>query len=229
MEGLSQIANDTSMISTKRKRSSSAEAPAQPPPPIRVARAHGGHVHINYLTRQLPDSETLPLVSSDDTIPSLLKIIAEYDGVVSRHESMASNLGAKPLGPMLCKRFERLFDEPPRVLKTHGKEGTTVSWLDVVDFARNKPDQFNLEKMRDGQRVCQFYTKQSRVEITEEDFQLIASGMPQRLIPPQPILEDEDKELGTLEILDRNLAHLVQLADQGTYLYFDFLNIRLTR
>lgn len=169
------------------------------------------------MTRQLPDNETLPLVSSDDTLPSLIRIIAEYDGVVSRHESMASNLGARPLGPMLCKRFERLFDEPPRVLKTHGREGTTVSWLDVVEFARNKPEQFNLEKMRDGQRVCQFYTKQSRVEITEEDFQLIASGMPQRLLPPQPILEDEDKELGTLEILDKNLAHLVQLADQGEH------------
>ena len=217
MDGLSQVANDTAVTSTKRKRSPSAEAPAQPPPPIRVAKTHTSHVHINYLTRQLPDNETLPLVSSDDTLPSLIRIIAEYDGVVSRHESMASNLGARPLGPMLCKRFERLFDEPPRVLKTHGREGTTVSWLDVVEFARNKPEQFNLEKMRDGQRVCQFYTKQSRVEITEEDFQLIASGMPQRLLPPQPILEDEDKELGTLEILDKNLAHLVQLADQGEH------------
>lgn len=217
MDGLSQVANDTAVTSTKRKRSPSAEAPAQPPPPIRVAKTHTSHVHINYLTRQLPDNETLPLISSDDTLPSLIRIIAEYDGVVSRHESMASNLGARPLGPMLCKRFERLFDEPPRVLKTHGREGTTVSWLDVVEFARNKPEQFNLEKMRDGQRVCQFYTKQSRVEITEEDFQLIASGMPQRLLPPQPILEDEDKELGTLEILDKNLAHLVQLADQGEH------------
>lgn len=128
---------------------------------------------------------------------------------------MAGNLGARPLGPILIKRFERLFDGPPRVLKSHGKEGTMVGWLDVVEFARNKPEQFNLERMRDGVRVCQFYTKQSRVEITEEDFLLIASGMPQKLIPPQPILEDEEKELGTLEILEKNLTHIVQLADQG--------------
>ncbi len=128
---------------------------------------------------------------------------------------MAGNLGARPLGPILIKRFERLFDGPPRVLKSHGKEGTTVGWLDVVEFARNKPEQFNLEKMRDGVRVCQFYTKQSRVEITEEDYQLIASGMPQKLIPPQPILEDEEKELGTLEILEKSLGQVVQLADQG--------------
>ena len=128
---------------------------------------------------------------------------------------MAGNLGARPLGPMLIQRFERLFDGPPGVLKSHGKEGTSVGWLDVVEFARNKPEQFNLEKMRDGVRVCQFYTKQCRVEISEEDFLLVKSGMPQKLIPPQPIVEDEEKELGTLEILEKSLSGVVQLADQG--------------
>ncbi len=101
------------------------------------------------------------------------------------------------------------------MVKSHGKEGTSVGWLDVVEFARNKPEQFNLEKTRDGVRVCLFYTKQCRVEITEEDYQLIASGMPLKMIPPQPILEDEEKELGTLEILERNISQVVQLADQG--------------
>lgn len=200
---------DTINASTKRKRSPS---PALPPP-IKVAKTHSSHLQINYLTRQY--SDILPLIASDDSLPSLLSLIQDYDGVLHRHESMAGNLGARPLGPILIKRFERLFDGPPKVLKTHGKEGTTVGWLDVVDFARNKPEQFNLEKTRDGHPVCQFYTKQSRVEITEEDHELIASGMPQRLIPPQPILEDEEKELGTLEILEKNLGHIVQLADQG--------------
>ena len=90
-----------------------------------------------------------------------------------------------------------------------------MGWLDVVEFARNKPEQFNLEKMREGNRVCQFYTKQCRVEISEEDYVLIKSGMPEKLIPPQPIGEDEEKELGTLEILEKNLSGVVQLADQG--------------
>ena len=127
---------------------------------------------------------------------------------------MAGNLGARPLGPILMQRFERLFDGSPRVLKTHGKEGTTVGWLDVVEFARNKPEQFNLEKMRDGVRVCQFYTKQCRVEISEDDYHLVKSGMPLNMIPPQPIAGDEEKELGTLEILEGRLSGVVQLADQ---------------
>ncbi|KAI4190276.1 MAG: hypothetical protein L6R41_000889 [Letrouitia leprolyta] len=193
----------------KRKRSPSVDAPT---PPVKVAKIHSSHLQINYLARQY--QEILPLISVDDSLPALLSLVGDYDGVLHRHESMAGNLGARPLGPILIKRFERLFDGPPKVLKSHGKEGTTVGWLDVVEFARNKPEQFNLEKMRDGVRVCQFYTKQSRVEITEEDYVLIASGMPQKLIPPQPIVEDEEKELGTLEILEKSLGQVVQLADQ---------------
>ena len=194
--------------SNKRARSPSSDLP----PPSKAAKTHANHLQINYLARQY--NENIPLVNVDDNLPSILRLIGDYDGVLHRHESIAGNLGACPLGPILIKRFERLFDGPPRILKSHGREAN-VTWLDVVEFARNKPEQFNLEKMRNGVRVCQFYTKQSRVEISEEDYVLIASGMPQKLIPPQPIMEDEEKELGALEILEKNLGQIVQLADQG--------------
>ncbi|MCJ1285838.1 hypothetical protein MMC26_005179 [Xylographa opegraphella] len=197
---------------SKRKRSPSAERTASSAPPAKTAKMHNAHLQINYLTRLYTDD--LALISANDTLPALLQLIGEYIGVLDRHESMVGNLGVRLLGPILIKRFERLFEGPPRVLKSHGKEGTNVTWLDVVDFARHKPEQFNLEKMRDGIRVCQFYTKQCRVEISEEDYVLIHSGMPQRLIPPQPIAEDEEKELGTLEILEKNIGQLVQLTDQ---------------
>ena len=201
--------------SNKRPRSPSGDLP---PIASKVAKTHSNHLQINYLARQYPDN--IPLVSAEDTLPSILRLISDYDGVLHRHESIAGNLGACPLGPILIKRFERLFDAPPRVLKTHGKEGTSnVTWLDIVEFAKNKPEQFNLEKTRNGVRVCQFYTKQSRVEISEEDYVLIASGMPQKMIPPQPIIEDEEKELGALEILEKNLAQIIQLADQGKQIY----------
>ena len=200
--------------SAKRKRSPSLDATSLPtPPPAKTVRPNPTQLQINYLARQYP--EILPLVTAEDSLPTLLSIISDYEGVLQRHESMAGNLGARPLGPILIQRFERLFDGPPKVLKNHGKEGSTIGWLDVVEFARSKPEQFNLERTRDGIRVCQFYTKQCRVEITEDDYVLIASGMPQRLIPPQPIEEDEEKELGTLEILEKNLASVVQAADQG--------------
>lgn len=180
-------------------------------PAAKIPRT-SGQLQINYLVRQ--HKEVIPLVTIKETLPELLRLIGEYDGVLQRHESMAGNLGACPLGPILLKRFERLFDGPPKILKSHSRDAS-VSWLDVVDFAQHKPEQFNLEKMRNGVRVCQFYTKQCRVEITEEDFVLIASGMPQKLIPPQPILEDEEKELGVMDLLDRNLGQVIQLADQG--------------
>jgi hypothetical protein len=197
----------------KRKRSPSHDTlhSATAPQP-KTAKTHN-HLQINYLARQLNDD--LPLITNDDTLPNILSLLGDYQGVLDRHESMACNLGARPLGPILIKRFERLFDGPPRVLKSHGKDGTTVTWLDVVDFARNKPEQFQLGQMSEGVRVCQFYTKQCRVQISEEDFVLISSGIPQKMIPPQPIIEDEEKELGTIEILEKNLGQICQLADQG--------------
>ncbi|MCJ1393651.1 hypothetical protein MMC18_006527 [Xylographa bjoerkii] len=199
---------DSLNAASKRKRSPSAERAASSAPPAKTPKLHNTHLQINYLTRLYTDD--LALISVNDALPALLQLIGEYIGVLDRHESMVGNLGVRLLGPILIKRFERLFEGPPRVLKSHGKEGTNVTWLDVVEFARHKPEQFNLEKMRDGVRVCQFYTKQCRVEISEEDYVLIHSGMPQKLIPPQPIAEDEEKELGTLEILEKNIGQLVQ-------------------
>ncbi|KAF2010886.1 hypothetical protein BU24DRAFT_355420 [Aaosphaeria arxii CBS 175.79] len=196
----------------KRKRSPSHDGihPASAPLP-KTAKTHN-HLQINYLARQLTND--LPLITNDDTLPNILSLLSDYQGVLDRHESMACNLGARPLGPILIKRFERLFDGPPRVLKSHGKDGINVTWLDVVEFARNKPEQFHLAQMSEGARVCQFYTKQCRVQISEEDFVLISSGIPQKMIPPQPIVEDEEKELGTLDILEKNLGQVCQLADQ---------------
>jgi len=196
----------------KRKRSPSHDVHHASAPLPKAAKTHN-HLQINYLARHLV--EDLPLVTKDDTLPNILSLLGDYQGVLDRHESMACNLGGRPLGPILIKRFERLFDGPPRVLKSHGKDGPSVTWLDVVDFARNKPEQFQLGQMSEGVSVCQFYTKQCRVQISEEDFVLISSGIPQKMIPPQPIPEDEDKELAAIDILEKNLGQICQLADQG--------------
>ena len=193
----------------KRKRDIDTD---QVTTPNKTAKT-SSHLAINYLARQY--SEDLPYISSDDTLPSILTLVENYHGVLDRHESLACNLGARALGPILIQRFERLFDGPPKVLKCHAREGTTVTWLDVVEFARNKPEQFTLGQMSEGTRVCQFYTKQCRMQITEEDFVLINSGIPQKMIPPQPIVEDEEKELGTLELVEKNMNTISKLADDG--------------
>jgi len=203
---------ESNVLSLKRKRSLSIDSPSHAPPGAKSSRSQN-QLQINYLVRQYSDD--LPLISSEEPLPLILSLLHEYNGVFERHESLAGNLGARPLGPMIIKRFERLFDGPPKVVKSHGGDNVPVSWLDVVDFARNKPDQFTLNQMSEGVPVCQFHTKQCHVQISEEDFELINSGMPQKLIPPQPILEDEEKELGTLEILEKNVAQISHLADQG--------------
>lgn len=196
--------------SNKRPRSPTSDIARAP---AKAARTQANHLQINYLARQYSDD--LPLVSAHDSLPAILRLIGDYDGILYRHESVAGNLGACPLGPILMKRFERLFDGPPHVFKPNGKDSSGITWLDVVEFAKNKPDQFNLENSRNGVPVCHFYMKHCQVEISEEDYILIASGMPQKLIPPQPIVEDEEKELAALEIVEKNLQQIIQMADQG--------------
>ena len=209
----------------KRKRSpslSSANAtPAASVQPVAKAPKTSNQLSINYLARQL--HEDLPLINKDDTLPNLLSLLSSYTSILDRHESLASNLGARPLGPILIKRFERCFDAPPRIVASHHKgaasspDDTThnITWLEVIEFARSHPAQFTLSTFSEGRRVCQFYypQKQLRVQISEEDFLFINSGRCQELIPPLPIWEDEEKEVGTCDVLEAKLKELTNVAD----------------
>ena len=183
----------------KRKRShspsSATPATAQQHPTAKAPKtSNSNQLSINYLARQL--SEDLPLISKDDTLPNLLSLLSSYTSILDRHESLASNLGARPLGPILIKRFERCFDAPPKIVASHHKgaasnpDDTThnITWLEVIEFARSHPAQFTLSTFSEGRRVCQFYypQKQLRVQISEEDFLFINSGRCQELIPPLP-------------------------------------------
>jgi hypothetical protein len=209
----------------KRKRSpsiSSANAtPTASVQPVAKAPKTSNQLSINYLARQL--HEDLPLINKDDTLPNLLSLLSSYTSILDRHESLASNLGARPLGPILIKRFERCFDAPPKIVASHHKgaasnpDDTThnITWLEVIEFARSHPAQFTLSTFSEGRRVCQFYypQKQLRVQISEEDFLFINSGRCQELIPPLPIWEDEEKEVGTCDVLEAKLKELTNAAD----------------
>ncbi|KAG8630743.1 hypothetical protein KVT40_002362 [Elsinoe batatas] len=202
----------------KRKRSSpsisSATAALPPQKTPKIATA----LQINYLARQQP--QDLPLLNKGDTIPNIIDVLQSYTNVLDRHESLASNLGARPLGPILIKRFERCFESPPQIIASHSHakdpgEVPQVTWLEVIQFAQSHPGQFTLSTFSEGRRVCQFYypQKQVRVQVTEEDFLFIKSGRCQDLIPPLPIWEDEEKEVGTCEILEKQLRELTNAAD----------------
>jgi len=64
-----------------------------------------------------------------------------------------------------------------------------------------------------GGKCCRVWIKDGQVEISEDDYRLIMSGAPERMIPSQPIAEDESAELGTLNILESRLAVLIKRAD----------------
>ncbi|KAI1178847.1 hypothetical protein F4777DRAFT_535871 [Nemania sp. FL0916] len=202
----------------KRKRDATDDGSSQihdripqPPPP-----QSGNAVPINYLSRSLAGK--LRLVQGDsDSFSEVLGLINEYEGVLNRHESLALNLGAKLTGARLLKAMEGAF-EGSITTTPHQDQFTSdpVTWLDIVDFAKSHPQEFQLSSTPSGLRYCQFPLKGVQVEIGEDDWRLIISGALDRfrLVPPQPLEEDETAELATVEILEHRLQVLIKKADE---------------
>ncbi|ORY67438.1 uncharacterized protein BCR38DRAFT_325302, partial [Pseudomassariella vexata] len=203
----------------KRKRndddsggqSGHSERIPQPPPP-----QSGNAVPINYLSKV--NAAKLKLIQGDgDTFSDVLSLINDYEGVLTRHESLASNLGAKLTGPRLLKAMEGVFEGSIITIPSQTMFTTDpVTWLDIVEFAKSNPGDFTLTTGSNGARSCQFPLKGVQVEIGEDDWRLIMSGALDRfrLVPPQPLEEDESAELATLEILEQRLQVLIKRADE---------------
>lgn len=174
----------------------------------------GNGGHINYLTK---GPTNLQLIQGDDgAFLDALRLINEYEGVLSRQESLAANLGAHLTGPTLVKAMENFFEGPITISQTD-RRGTTpvVDWLDIVQFAKATPSEFTLTPSEHG-HSCKFYLKGAHVEITEQDWRTIVSGTLDRcnLPPPLPVEEDENRELVTLDILEQRLHVLIKKADE---------------
>ncbi|KAI0476411.1 hypothetical protein GGR56DRAFT_642529 [Xylariaceae sp. FL0804] len=188
-----------------------ADRTPQPPPP-----QSGNSVPINYLSRA--HAIKLKLIQGDpDTFSDALAVISDYEGVLNRHESLASNLGAKLAGVRLLKAMEGAFEGAITTIPPQGMfNPDPVTWLDIVEFARAKPGEFTLSATPSGTRCCQFSLKGVQVEINEDDWRLIVSGALDRfrLVPPQPLEEDENAEMATIEILEQRIQTLIKKADE---------------
>ncbi|CAG8954279.1 hypothetical protein HYFRA_00005900 [Hymenoscyphus fraxineus] len=197
----------------KRKRSPLSNdensASGRPVPP---GMSTGNVTQINYLVKAR--AEKLGLIEGDaETFRDVLGMIDEYEGVLQRHESLAANLGAKLVGPLLLKSFEKLFNEPIKIIQTSLALEQSISWLDIVTFARTNVSDFKPVEDIPGIRTYRVWIKGGQIEISEDDYRLIMSGAPERMIPTQPIAEDESAELGTLNILEARLGVLIKKAD----------------
>lgn len=122
-------------------------------------------------------------------------------------------MGAKLIGPLLLKSIEKLFDGPIKVFSVGDENSTRVTWLDIVSLSRSSPNSFILNNAASGPKVCRFYVKGQGIEISEDDYRLLMSGAPERMLPSNPIPEDESAELGTLNILEGRLGTLIRKAD----------------
>lgn len=230
-------------IGFKRKRSPIEEAATRPPPPavhmggvtqinymmqarnekLRLIEGdietfsdvlgmiddYEGQFRLNVLIRMTFESHLVILYFHTHYFRTALTSI----GVLQRHESFAANLGAKLVGPLLLKSLEKLFDGPIKVIQpSFALEQTPVTWLDIVTFARTNLSEFVMSDSAQG-KVYRLWIKGGQIEISEDDYRLIMSGAPERMIPTQPVPEDETSELATLNILEVRLTMLIKKAD----------------
>lgn len=156
----------------------------------------------------------LQLIQGDaEVFSDVLGLIGDYEGVLSRQESLAANLGAKLTGPRLVKAMEGLFEGSITIAHRDPFSSSPVTWMDIVQFAKANPAEFTLTTSDRG-RYCTFYLKGNQVEITEDDWRLIVSEALDRFNLTQPLDEDENCELATLEILEQRLHVLIKKADE---------------
>ncbi|KAK3396145.1 hypothetical protein B0T20DRAFT_416807 [Sordaria brevicollis] len=187
----------------------------QPRPP-----QSGNTAPINYLSPSGIKTPSVKLLRGDNAVfDEVISLINDYEGVLSRHESLAANLGAKLTAPRLLRAMESVFEGEIRVLPKDSlglNQPYKPSWLEVLEFAASNPGEFELTSTDSGDRVCRFSMKNVDVEITEDDWRLITSGALDRfsLVPPKPLKEDERIELATIEIIEDRLHGVIQKADE---------------
>ncbi|KAK0390696.1 hypothetical protein NLU13_0199 [Sarocladium strictum] len=167
---------------------------------------------INYLPR--PDQLPLPLIQGDsDTFTDIVSLIGRYEDVLKRRDSLAANLGAKLTGPRLLKGIDNFFEGSVTII-SQPHYPVTVTWSDIVLFAKSNGDEFKLTSHSDGTRRCQFPCKGCQVEICEDDWRLISSGALDGLALEQSFEEDELAELAALDIIEQRASILYKKADE---------------
>ncbi|KAL1873057.1 hypothetical protein VTK73DRAFT_1194 [Phialemonium thermophilum] len=192
--------------------------PPTPPPPPPTGSAEP----VNYLRTE--SGSYLGLIDGcPRAFVDVIALIDDYEGVLSRNESFALNLGAKLTAPRLLRAMEGVFEGTISVASRspygRGARDTapfTPSWLDVLAFAKANPAEFKLTTLSNGARVCRFVLQDAEVEIDEDDWRLIVSGALDKFhhISAHPLDDDQAAELATLDILEERLQTLIKTADE---------------
>ncbi|KAH1913688.1 hypothetical protein KXV48_000581, partial [Aspergillus fumigatus] len=74
--------------------------------------------------------------------PDVIKIhdySEKYLWVLNNNGSISFNRGESPISTQLCEKVSRLFTTP----RPHVLEGPSISWVQVVLFARDSPEHLN--------------------------------------------------------------------------------------
>lgn len=115
-----------------------------------------------------------------------LEICQCYQSFLQSEDSVARHMSIPLMSDVLAEKISHLFSQPqPRVMDSEGNVcDIESSWMDVI---RQWP--FHAEKYHDNYRFS-LANKIATFEITQFDYDLILSGIPQKLVHPRSHAND---------------------------------------
>lgn len=122
----------------------------------------------------------------------------------------------------MLKGVDKFFEGPVRIIPQQ-PYAHTIKWTDILQHARTSPQDFVPTTLRDGTRVCYFYYNGFKVEISDVDWQVICSGILERLPWNRSMAVDELAEVATVNLLQQRSCVLYykacEIAEAARELY----------
>ncbi|KAF7591011.1 hypothetical protein BBP40_002153 [Aspergillus hancockii] len=144
---------------------------------------------------------------------SSFELLEKYQSVLDQKESFTRYLNVPLLSDVLDEYFSQAFSsrKPPLVQMANTcSGGVTLSWVDVIrDF---RPEQL----IRNPDGSVYSYARGLLIQLTDEDCDLIKSGMYQKISGPWPHTRDIEAELDTAVSIWMELSEWGKYAAQVT-------------
>jgi hypothetical protein len=144
--------------------------------------------------------------SSRQRLLSVLELSQSYQTFLQGGKSLARLFHVALMSDTLAEKVVRLFSELyPRVLEVDNEScDKYIHWVDIVC-----DQMYESKRQDDGKYHCRLQNCKAWIEISEFDYNLILSGLPQQFVHPFSHMSDvraeiETMRLATTEILSWN-------------------------
>jgi hypothetical protein len=177
----------------------------KPHVPAKRKRKHSGD--INFL--RIKDNKTLPRLSTQNII-ELRNFFQAYQDVLEQGDSLTRACGGNSSVSVIHGVIDRFFQGHVHLIGF--KDGTSLRWQEIVEFAADYPKEFKGDKSKKG--FLKFNIKGVMVEISEADYLAICSGIPGQCLAAMHVHEDEERELAVVQSMQQKACRVVDEAQK---------------